>query len=154
MPNGDSFSLLMHQPKWLAGISMLLAGYGQLSLIADFHDVAPRQTDRCTAVALMASRTPRNSFAQCALVQLRTAWRRDVMRRLCSAIEDPSAAKIARLSASRWCGFTRYAADIDSASSLRERRHSEVAGPAKPSLGRTVRVREPAIDRAHLLTSL
>jgi hypothetical protein len=37
------------------------------------------------------------------------------------------------------------------ASSLHDRRHSEVVGPAKPSLGRTVQVREPAIDRAHLL---
>jgi hypothetical protein len=29
VPNGDSFRLLMHQPKWLAGISMLLAAYGE-----------------------------------------------------------------------------------------------------------------------------
>ena len=40
------------------------------------------------------------------------------------------------------------------ASSLRDQVHIEVVGSAKPALGRTVQVREPAIDRAHLLTSL
>ena len=40
------------------------------------------------------------------------------------------------------------------ASSRRDSVQVEVVGPAETSLGRTAQVSEPAIDRAHLLTSL